>query len=518
MNKISDNELKSNQRIIEVAQEFTKLGDYPHHNSPNGKFIRTKKKAFKHYTNGKKMKSGSKWYPSDIEVAKLHGLPDDWMLLVNREKESNQKIILIAQEFTKLGDYPHHNSSNGICLHNKKKAFKHYINGTKCGYKWYPSDIEVAKLHGLPDDWMLFVDREKESNQRIIEIAQEFTKLGDYPHHNSSNGICLYNRRQTFKHYTNGTKCTNIWYPSDIEVAKLHGLPDDWMLLVNREKDREKESNQKIILIAQEFTKLGNYSDSNSPNGRSLHRKRQAFKHYTNGTKNKFGSKWYPSDIEVAKLHGLPDDWMLTTDFEKESNQRIIEIAQEFKKIGTYPKRDSPNQRSLNARRQAFKHYTNGTKSKHIWYPSDIEVAKAHGLPDDWMLKQKSESLGEKRTKFILEKFNIKPTSQYRHKLCVNKLCLPFDFYFNKDNLHYFIEYNGEQHYMPVFGKTKIKKKERLKYIQKNDLIKLNFCKKYNYPLLVIPYWIKDFENIISEFIKTTHFDPTFAQPTIINQ
>jgi len=522
MNKISNYELKSNQRIIELAQEFKKLGTYPHCSSLSGKFLSIKKQAFKDYTNKTKT-TKSIWYPSDIEVAKAHGLPDDWMLFVDLELKSNQKIIELAQEFKKLGTYPHKYSPNGRFLSGKKQAFKHYTNGTKTknGSIWYPSDIQVAKDHGLPDDWMLIVklqdkvSLEKESNQRTIEIAQEFKKIGTYPHRNTTNGSFLNGKRQAFKEYTNGKKNTyRKWYPSDIQVAKDHGLPDDWILTTKSLDPAicEKESNQKVILIAQEFKKLGTYPCHNYLSGKFLGNKRQAFKNYTNGTKAK--KKWYPSDIEVAKTHELPDDWMLITDFEKESNQKVILLAQEFKKLGTYPDFNSPNAVFLNNRRQAFKHYTNDTKAKKKWYPSDIEVAKAHGLPDDWMLKQKLESSGERRTRFILEKFNIKLTPQYRHKLCVNELCLPFDFYFNKDNLHYFVEYNGEQHYMPVFGKTQIKKKEKLKKTQKNDLIKLNFCKKYNYPLLVIPYWIKDdFENLISEFLNTTHFDPTFAQP-----
>ena len=362
-------------------------------------------------------------------------------------------------------------------------------------------------------------EKEKESNQKIILLAQEFTKLGTYPKKYYPSGIFLKIKRQAFKHYTNGTKSKNKWYPSDIEVAKAHGLPNDWMLLV----DREKESNQRVILIAQEFTKLETYPCHNSPNGRYLQKRRQAFKHYTNGTKSK--NKWYPSDIEVAKAHGLPNDWMLITksydkvSLEKKSNQRVILIAQEFTKLGTYPDKYSLGGRCLNTKRQAFNSYTNGTKNNSLWYPSDIEVAKAHGLPDDWMLKQKLESSGERRTRFVLEKLNIKPTFQHRHKLCANKRCLPFDFYFNKDNSHYFIEYNGEQHYKLIYGKEQITKEQSFKKIKTNDLIKLNFCKKYNYPLLVIPYWIKDnFENLISEFLKTTQFDPTFAQPTIINQ
>ena len=446
----------------------------------------------------------------------------------NNELKSNQRVILIAQEFTKLGKYPEKNSPNGICLQNKRQAFKHYTNGTriKKNHLWYPSDIEVAKTHGLPDDWMLLIDREKESNQKVILIAQEFKKLGTYPNQYSSNGKCLNRKRQAFKHYANGTKCIDRykWYPSDIKVAKDHGLPDDWMLITKTHDpfSREKESNQKVILIAQEFKKLGTYPNQYSLNGICLNYKRQAFKHYTNGTK--CTSIWYPSDIKVAKDHGLPDDWMLTTkthdpvSLEKESNQKVILIAQEFKKLGTYPNLYSLGGKCLNRKRIAFKYYINGIKSYYKWYPSDIEVAKAHGLPDDWMLRQKLGSSGERRTKLILEKLNITPKPQYRHKLCVNKRCLPFDFYFNKDNLHYFIEYNGEQHYKPIYGKNQIAKEENFKKTQKNDLIKLNFCKKYNYPLLVIPYWLKDdFENLISEFIKTTQFDPTFAQPNKIS-
>ena len=41
---------------------------------------------------------------------------------------------------------------------------------------------------------------------------------------------------------------------NDIEVAKAHGLPDDWMLVVKLQDkvSLEKESNQKIILLAQQ--------------------------------------------------------------------------------------------------------------------------------------------------------------------------------------------------------------------------------------------------------------------------
>ncbi len=508
-----DFEKESNQKVIEIAQYFKTHGTYPDYTCKIGVSLSNKKRMYKKHTNG--MKHDLKWYPSDIEVAKAHGLPDDWIINNNFELESNQKVIEIAQYFKTHGIYPNSSTMLGIFLNNKRQSFKQRNNDTFTNLKWYPSDIEVAKAYGLPDDWVISKCFELESNQSIKEIAQYFKTHGIYPNGNTILGRFLNNKRHSFKYRNNGTKSKNKWYPSDMEVAKAHGLPDDWIINNNF----ELESNQKVTKIAQYFKTHGIYPNGKIGIGRFLNNKRQSFKHYTNGTKSKLKYTWYPSDIEVAKAHGLPDDWMLLIDFEKESNQKVIALAQEFKKIGNYPDNYFSNGRLLSTKRQAFKHYTNGTKSKFKWYPSDIEVAKAHGLPDDWMLiKKQKSSLGERKTNFVLQKFNIKPIQQYRHKLCVNKLCLPFDFYFNKDNLHYFIEYNGEQHYQPIYGKTQIIKEEHLKYVQTNDLIKLNFCKKYNYPLLVIPYWIKDFENLISEFLKTTQFDPTFAQPTIINQ
>ena len=505
-------ELESNQKVIKIAQYFKTHNDYPDYNCKIGVLLSNKRLMYKNHTNGKKC--NLKWYPSDIEVAKVHGLPDDWIINNNFELESNQKVIEIAQYFKTHGDYPDYTCKIGVSLSNKRHRYKNHTNGKKCNLKWHPSDIEVAKVHGLPDDWIINTDFEKESNRKIILLAQEFTKIGNYPDINSTNGKFLKYKRKAFKHYTNKTKSKYKWHPSDIEVAKAHGLPDDWIINNNF----ELESNQKITKIAQYFKTHGIYPNGKIGIGRFLKNKRKSFKQHTNGTKSKLKYTWYPSDIEVAKAHGLPNDWMLVIDFEKESNQKVIALAKEFKKIGNYPDNYSLNGRLLSTKRQAFKHYINGNKSKLKWYPSDIEVAKAHGLPNDWMVvKKQKSSLGERKTNFILEKFNIKPIQQYRHKLCVNKLCLPFDFCFNKDNIHYFIEYNGTQHYKPIFGGKKITKEQVFKNTQTNDLIKLNFCKKNNYPLLVIPYLIKDFENLISEFLKTTQFDPKFAQPIIPN-
>ena len=519
-------EIKSKNNVIKLAKYFKKHKSYPNRNTKLGNFLYIRRKLYANYIEKKPnwIKTVKlTWHPSDIEVAKAHGLPNDWMKSEDREKQSNNQIIKLAKYFKKHKSYPNRNTKLGNFLSYKIQAFKHSTNGTKSQHKWYPSDLKVAKTHGLPDEWMMknkifnYNCREKQSNNQIIKLAKYFKKHKSYPHKwiGSSIGNFLNYKRSAYKNYIDGTKSQYKWYPSDIEVAKSHGLPDDWMQIRNR----EKQSNNRTIKLAQYFTKNGIYPKQNSLLGRFVSLRKEAFKEYIKGhAKPKL--TWYLSDAEIAKAYGLPDDWMLLVDREKESNQRTILLAQEFAKFNTYPSGKTKIGCFLRIKRLAYKDYINGTKKNtSLWYVSDIEVAKANGLPDDWMcFKKPKSSLGERKTNFVLEKLNIKSIQQYRHKLCANKLCLPFDFYFNKDNLHYFIEYNGEQHYRPVFGQKNITKEENFKKTQKNDLIKLNFCKKNNYPLLVIPYWIKDFENLISEFLKTTQFDPTFAQPTIINQ
>lgn len=71
---------------------------------------------------------------------------------------------------------------------------------------------------------------------------------------------------------------------------------------------------------------------------------------------------------------------------------------------------------------------------------------------------------------------------------CKYKKVLPFDFkIINKDSF-ILLEYDGEQHYKPIYGE------DRLKLQQKRDQIKNNYCKKNNIKLYRIPY--TDFNNI----------------------
>lgn len=79
----------------------------------------------------------------------------------------------------------------------------------------------------------------------------------------------------------------------------------------------------------------------------------------------------------------------------------------------------------------------------------------------------------------------------------INDVMYRFDFYLPDYNL--MIEYDGEQHYMPVdFGEHDTKlMEEKLKLRQKNDQIKNDYCHANNINLLRIPYWEKQNIEII---------------------
>jgi hypothetical protein len=93
------------------------------------------------------------------------------------------------------------------------------------------------------------------------------------------------------------------------------------------------------------------------------------------------------------------------------------------------------------------------------------------------------ESKGERIIREYLIKNNINFIPQYKFAKCKNIKILPFDFYLLDYNVC--IEFNGIQHYKPIklFGGD-----ENLKTIQKRDIIKMEYCKNNNIPLIIIKY------------------------------
>lgn len=95
-------------------------------------------------------------------------------------------------------------------------------------------------------------------------------------------------------------------------------------------------------------------------------------------------------------------------------------------------------------------------------------------------------SKGELKIAKLLTENNIVYKKEVSFKDCLSPkgALLRFDFGIYKDNeLQYLIEYNGIQHYEKT-GYTKDTYEER----QKRDLIKIEYCKAHNIPLIIIPY------------------------------
>ena len=105
-------------------------------------------------------------------------------------------------------------------------------------------------------------------------------------------------------------------------------------------------------------------------------------------------------------------------------------------------------------------------------------------------------SKGENKIKQVFEENNINFVQQYVIK---DLKRLRFDFAILNDNkqLIGLIEYQGRQHYEAIeyFGGE-----ENFKRQKENDKKKQEYCKKYNIPLLLIPYW--DFNKISIEYLK----------------
>lgn len=116
-------------------------------------------------------------------------------------------------------------------------------------------------------------------------------------------------------------------------------------------------------------------------------------------------------------------------------------------------------------------------------------------------------SKGEVKILKFLSKNNLKFKTQHKFEKCKNNKTnkfLKFDFYLIDYNLC--IEFDGEQHFRPVFGAWhKNKKLATNSFIENKyrDEIKNDFCKNYNIKLLRIPYTqFNNIEEILEENLK----------------
>lgn len=144
---------------------------------------------------------------------------------------------------------------------------------------------------------------------------------------------------------------------------------------------------------------------------------------------------------------------------------------------------------------------------KGMFYPIEV-ICKEHGsffiitkdhISGNGCPKCNMSNLEEKVDTYLKnKKYNY--IFQYKIEKCKRKKELPFDFGIldENNNLLSLIECQGELHYFPAYGE------DVLKDIQERDLIKKNFCKKNNIPLIILPYKVfnKDFNNYFTNILK----------------
>ena len=105
------------------------------------------------------------------------------------------------------------------------------------------------------------------------------------------------------------------------------------------------------------------------------------------------------------------------------------------------------------------------------------------------------KSKGELKIEQILKQLNINWVNQYKVNIAQNQYETQqehpyyFDFAIIDNNkLHYLIEYDGEQHFSFKENTDYWNNKENFQQTQQRDMIKNQWCKNNNIPLIRIPY------------------------------
>lgn len=253
------------------------------------------------------------------------------------------------------------------------------------------------------------------------------------------------------------TKCNNTWKADVNSLLRGHGCPN----CSNNQKKSQKEFSEQISKITNgEYEVVGQYTGNHE---------KVAIKHL------ECGSIFEMEANAFLRGQRCPAERYVNT---AKSNTIPLEIAQkrmfeetdgEYEIVGNY--------KGLNPRKNGKADIVHKTCG-HIFKvePSRI-INHGSGCP------KCSESHGEKYVANFLNEFDFEYKREFRIKECRNVRPLPFDFaIFDNGELKYLIEYDGEQHFKPKFGKKHFEQTKR------NDEIKNLFCEKNNIDLIRIPY------------------------------
>lgn len=338
------------------------------------------------------------------------------------------------------------------------------IRCNNCGYEWraIPRSVKISK-YGCPKCGPV-KDRYEKSKQTFLknfdtskykllefnnynDVKVECLKCGDVRHTTASNILRYGCRNCSLKEM--GLKSRKTTEQFIEEARKIHGDKYDYS------KTEYILDREPVIIICH---KHGEFAQMPT-------------KHLQgHGCPKCSGRNWNIEDfIKKAKeIHGDKYDYSKVKFKEgQRSNQKICIIC---------------------------------PKHGEFWQDSRIHCSVGCGCP------KCKQSHGEELISRILEKLNIKYEYQVRTEDEVLNKVYVLDFYIFYNNKEYIIEYNGQQHYIPVdiFGgqESFIKQQERDENLR-------NYCKRLSIKLLEISYLEKDenIENLIKKFIELPSID-----------
>ncbi|OJE17835.1 hypothetical protein A9490_13680 [Bacillus thuringiensis] len=291
-------------------------------------------------------------------------------------------------------------------------------------------------------------------------IGNEYEVIGEY---------ITTNHNITLKH----NKCGFIFDMLPSNFLKGQRCPS--CALEIRAGKRRRTTEQFVLevyhLVGEEYTVLGEYTNSQSP----ITMKHDVCGYVYNVIPNNFINHGH----RCRKCAGLIPKTI--EDFKKE----VFELEKDnYTVLGNYVNTDTK------------------IEIKHNKCGNIYAVTRWHFLEGKRCPRCKA-SKGETAIAKWLDEHKIKNNHQHKIDECKNINPLPFDFaVFLKDKPLILIEYQGEQHYIPI---DFMGGEEGLEQRKVNDAIKKRYCKENNIALIEIPYW--EFERI--DEILTKELDMT---------
>jgi very-short-patch-repair endonuclease/predicted nucleic acid-binding Zn-ribbon protein len=134
----------------------------------------------------------------------------------------------------------------------------------------------------------------------------------------------------------------------------------------------------------------------------------------------------------------------------------------------------------------------------HEWVTCPTSILQGYGCP------RCASSLGEQNIFEFLDRHKITYVHQKKFEECRNIRPLPFDFYIDQRKL--LIEYQGEQHFRPVFGSSTEDAQLNFEERQRHDAIKKAWAADNGYQLLYFTY--KQTWEEIKQELKRVLIDP----------